>query len=300
MNAPLPSQGTDAWLKQREGKLTASVIGRVITGDGADEVLRDMVREALGHPRLFLGNVATDYGHQHESTARTIYELETGNEVSETGFHLHPEHEWMGASPDGLVGDDGLIEAKCPFGLRNADEVPDDRVQLDDRHVYWHQMQCQMAVMDRQWCDFVVWCPGGIKVARYQRDDGWMQRALDACLPFLERLKAVLADDDEAERVADVERVMDDDTEWAGLAEDYRERDAQIKMLQAEQDRVKKLLIEKAAERKATGAGISVIPVTRQGGVDYKAMSQAAGIDPNDYRKAPSVSWQVRISGEKA
>jgi len=132
----MPAQGTDQWLKQREGKLTASVIGKVIIGNGKDEVLRDMVREALGHPRLF-----------------------TGNAVSETGFHLHHLHRWMGASPDGLVGDDGLIEVKCPYGLRNASEVPETRVNLIDRDLYWHQMQCQMHVMGRQWCDFCVFHP---------------------------------------------------------------------------------------------------------------------------------------------
>jgi len=289
-------QGSQAWLDARKGRLTASVIGRVITGNGRDGVLRDMVRDALGYPKSFQGNVATQWGNDNEDVARTEYALTTGNAVRETGLHIHPEHEWMAASPDGLVGSDGLLELKCPYGLRNADEVPQERVELTDRDLYWHQMQCQMHVMGRDWCDFVVWCPTDMKVKRYHRDDHWVGWALDTCQPFLAYLRDVLADDDEAERVADVERAMDDDQEWAGLAEDYRNIDAKIKRLKEEQDRVKGLLIEKAAERKATGAGISVIPVTRQGGVDYKAMSKAAGVNPDDFRKPASTSWQVRLS----
>jgi len=198
----MPAQGTDQWLDQRKGKLTASVIGKVLTGSGKDSVLRDMVREALGYPRAFTGNAATEYGHEHEDEARTEYAMETGNAVTETGFHLEPLYSWMGASPDGLVGDDGLVEIKCPHSLCDADEVPGDLLELTNRDLYWHQMQCQMQVMNRTWCDFVVWCPTDMKIKRFYRDEGWRQWALDTCLPFLDRLRDVLLDDEEAERIA--------------------------------------------------------------------------------------------------
>ncbi|WP_339885373.1 lambda exonuclease family protein [Vreelandella maris] len=296
----MPAQGSDAWLRQREGKLTASVIGKVINGDGK-EVMRDMVREALGYPRAFTGNVATDYGHQHEDEARTEYALTTGNAVSETGFHAHPDIEWMGASPDGLVGSDGLLEIKCPFKLRDADAVPDELLSLDARDLYWHQMQCQMHVMHRKWCDFAVWCPGEIRIERYHRDGDWMLTALDAGNAFMDELNAILADADEAERIADMKRDMSGDDKWRSLALDFRNLDAEAKRIKALQDEVKAELIELAAERRASGAGISVSPVTRSGGVDYKAMADAAGVDPEQYRKPASTSWQIRISnGEKA
>uniref|UniRef100_UPI00356409A8 lambda exonuclease family protein n=1 Tax=Halomonas sp. TaxID=1486246 RepID=UPI00356409A8 len=198
----MPAQGTDQWHAARKGRITASVIGKVITGNGEDDVLRDMVRDALGYPRAFTGNVATEYGHANEDIARTEYAMETGRSPVETGFHTHPKHDWLGASPDGLVGDDGLIEIKAPFKLRDALEVPDELLDLGDRDLYWHQIQCQMAVMGRDWCDFAVWCPGEIKVKRYHRDNVWIGTATDTCLPWLEYLKDVLADPEEAERVA--------------------------------------------------------------------------------------------------
>ncbi len=295
----IAAQGTEQWHAARKGRITASVIGKIITGSGKEEVLRDMVREALGHPRAFQGNIATDYGHQHEDEARTEYAFATGNAVTETGFHAHPEHEWLGASPDGLVGSRGLVEIKCPFRLRDAGEVPLDMMALGDRDLYWHQMQCQMAVMGRDWCDFAVWCPSDIKVERYDRDPAWLGIALGHCLPFLAYLKDVLADPEEAERAADMTQDMGDDVGWQTLAGEYRAIDAGIKRLKAEQDEIKAKLIEMAAERKASGGGITVSPVTRSGGVDYRAMAEAAGVDPEQYRKPASKSWQIRVSKEQ-
>ncbi|TDX30801.1 putative phage-type endonuclease [Modicisalibacter xianhensis] len=290
----MPIQGTDAWLRARQGKLTASVIGKVITGKGKDEVLRDMVREAMGYPRAFTGNVATDYGHAHEDEARTEYALETGNAVVETGFHLHPEHDWLGASPDGLIRDNGLLELKCPYKLRDADSVPDDLIELGREHVYWHQMQAQMAVMGRAWCDFAVWCPGGISVRRYPRDDGWLGWALDTCLPFMAYLRDVLADPEEAERIADMQRDMSDDEDWLKVALQYAALDEEIKRRKAEQDELRKALVEMAGERKAIGGGVQVIPVKRTGGIDTKRLGESVNLD--DYRKPDTLSWQVRVS----
>lgn len=295
----IAAQGTDAWMRQRAGKITASVVGKIITGKGKEEVLRDMVREALGYPRAFQGNAATEWGTANEDEARTTYAIETGCAVTETGFHLHPEHDWLGASPDGLVGRDGLVEIKAPFKLRDADAVPDELLALNNRHLYWHQMQCQMAVMGREWCDFAVWCPGDIRVRRFERDPVWLGIALDHCLPFLAYLKDVLADPEEAERVADMTQDMSDDEDWQALAAGYRAIDREMKALKAKQDEIRDALVEMAAERKASGGGITVSPVTRSGGVDYKAMAEAAGVDPEQYRKPASTSWQIRVSKEQ-
>ena len=148
-------QGDQEWHKARKHRITASAIGKMMIGGAlVDELLQDLVRDGLGCPRAFQGNVATEYGQEHEPEARIEYVMQTGNAVEETGFHVHHRIDWMGASPDGLVGDDGLLELKCPYKLRNATDVPDELVEIDESNVYWHQMQCQMHVMDRQWCDF--------------------------------------------------------------------------------------------------------------------------------------------------
>jgi hypothetical protein len=86
-----------------------------------------------------------------EPVARAAYEAHTGTFVTQTGFWLHPEIPFFGASPDGLVGDDGLIEIKCPktpnhLRYRSEGKVPTK---------YKRQMTCQILCTGRKWVDFV-------------------------------------------------------------------------------------------------------------------------------------------------
>lgn len=292
-------QRSDQWLLARANKITASQIGKLMIGGKlVDDLLQDLVRDALGYPRGFQGNVATEYGTEHESEARMEYVMQTGYAVEETGFHLHHMIPWMGASPDGLVGEDGLVELKCPYKLRNADDVPDDLVDLGEGDMYWHQIQCQMHVMDRRWCDFAVWCPGGMKIRRYVIDRSWIIRAHTAGERIIEQVGEILKDADLAEDFADMTQDMTGDDEWQQIADQYTFLDERIKEMKSQQDQLKSALVDIAGKRKSIGHGVQVIPVTRQGSVDYKAMAKAAGVNPDDFRKSPSTSWTVRINKE--
>lgn len=104
-------QNTKEWHKARAGKLTASRVGAALgvnPWQKPDDLIRAMVREAHGAESEFVGNIATRYGHQHEPLAVLDYMSETGSMVEEAGFYTHPEHDWLGASPDGFVGTDFL------------------------------------------------------------------------------------------------------------------------------------------------------------------------------------------------
>ena len=103
------------------------------------------------------GEVAEGYSNQHmengieqEPFARVAYEVETGTDVEEVGFILHPELSFLGASPDGLVGDDGMVEIKCPTPAVHFDYWRNRKVPRK----YLLQMQCQMLCTGRGWCDF--------------------------------------------------------------------------------------------------------------------------------------------------
>ena len=127
------------------------------------------------------------YGHLHEAHARNAYtkylidEHHKDATVTRTGFHIDRSHNWIGASPDGLVYDPssindpyGLLEIKCPasaestsfedlcskphFFLKNVD----GKFQLKRSHDYYYQVQGQLHVTCRTWCDFVVWTPLGV------------------------------------------------------------------------------------------------------------------------------------------
>src|SRR5690625_3594668 len=119
------TQRSTEWHNARVGKLTASRAGAALgvnPWQTPDDLIRAMVREAHGAAPEFEGNIATQYGQQHEPLAVLDYMSETGVNVVEAGFYIHPEHDWLGASPDGFIGDDGMIEVKCPFSLRNGGE----------------------------------------------------------------------------------------------------------------------------------------------------------------------------------
>jgi hypothetical protein len=101
------------------------------------------------------------YGHEHEKDAVGFYESETGEIVSLCLDRqvFVPYEEWSGCTPDGLVGDDGLLECKCPQRLW---EVPPD--------YYWLQCQSQIAITGRRYADLCAWTPDGGRIWRTERD----------------------------------------------------------------------------------------------------------------------------------
>ena len=119
MNAP---QGTDAWLVERAGHVTASVfkdvLSKIKSGESASRRnlrIKLATERLTGLPVETYKNAAMEYGNETEGMARLAYEAATGNLVEEVGFLKHPAIEWCGGSADGLIGDDGGFEAKCPF-----------------------------------------------------------------------------------------------------------------------------------------------------------------------------------------
>jgi putative phage-type endonuclease len=151
-------QGTEEWFTIRIGKVTASrvadVIAKTKTGYSAsrDNYMAQLVCERLtGQKGESFTNAAMQHGTETEPLARAAYEALHDVLVDEVGFVPHPTIEMAGASPDGLVGDDGLIEIKCPNTATHIDTLLSQTVPGK----YNTQMQFQMACTGRQWCDFV-------------------------------------------------------------------------------------------------------------------------------------------------
>lgn len=174
----MEEQRTQGWLTERCGKVTASAIYKVMartkTGYGADRANyhAQLVTERLtGLPADSFTNAAMQWGIDTEPQARAMYALHTGGEVVETGFHPHPLITMSGASPDGLVGDAGLVEIKCPNSATHIAALTGATI---DRK-YLLQMQWQMACTGRDWCDFVSFDPRlpdemQIHIRRVERD----------------------------------------------------------------------------------------------------------------------------------
>lgn len=155
-------QGTPEWFAQRLGKVTASrvsdIIAKTKTGVSASRAnyLAQLVAERLtGQAADTFKSGSMQHGTETEPQARMAYEAETGLMVTEVAMIQHGTIEMAGASPDGLVGEDGLVEIKCPNTSTHIATLMADKAPSQ----YIPQMQWQMACTGRAWCDFVSFDP---------------------------------------------------------------------------------------------------------------------------------------------
>lgn len=151
-------QGTQEWFQARLGLVTASRIVDVMmkpSTAGYQNYRSQLVVERLmGEPVESFKSAAMERGTELEPQARANYMLETGLAVQEVGFIPHATLK-AGASPDGLVGDNGLVEIKCPMPTEHLRTLTGGAIQRK----YALQMQFQMACTGREWCDFVSFNP---------------------------------------------------------------------------------------------------------------------------------------------
>jgi putative phage-type endonuclease len=155
-------QRTEEWFEARMGCVTASrtadVMAQTKSGYSASRAnyMADLICERLtGSRQAGFSSAAMQWGTETEPQARMAYEIMTGANVIETGFVLHPKIAGFGASPDGLIGDDGLIEIKCPNTATHIETLLNDKVP----NKYIIQMHVQMICTGRKWCDFVSFDP---------------------------------------------------------------------------------------------------------------------------------------------
>jgi putative phage-type endonuclease len=190
------TQGSDEWKLARLGKVTASRIADVVaktkTGWGASRAnyMAELLVELLtGIPTVGYENDAMKWGTATEPEARMLYTLEKGAGVNEVGFALHPTIAMAGCSPDGMIGDDGLVEIKCPNSASHIETLLSKRIP--DK--YEKQIQFQLACTGRQWCDFVSYDPRmpepmRLFVKRVERDASQILYLERKAMEFLEEL----------------------------------------------------------------------------------------------------------------
>lgn len=195
-------QRTDEWFAARLGKVTASriadVCARTKTGWGASRknYMADLVAERLtGTKAEGFTNAAMQWGTDMEPEARIAYEFYRDASVAEVGFVLHPSIAETGASPDGLVGDDGLLEIKCPNTATHIETLRGGALP----EKYFLQMQWQMACTGRQWTDFASYDPRlpesmRLFVNRVKRDDAVIAAIEKDVTEFLTELRAIEAE----------------------------------------------------------------------------------------------------------
>lgn len=187
-------QQTPDWLQMRIGCVTASRVADVMAKlkkGGEAAARRDYKTEIIcemltGRAADHYVTPAMEWGIENEKYARNAYEVETGNAVEDGGFALHETITHFGASPDGLVHDDGLVEIKCPTTAVHIDWVAAGVVPPE----YQWQMLAQMACAERQWCDFVSYdsrLPDKFQlfVRRFARDEARIKEMEEEVMQFL-------------------------------------------------------------------------------------------------------------------
>jgi len=198
----MSEQKTDEWFAERVGHFTGSEIWKLMgSGRKKDEMfsetaktyiiekVAEILTDGKSQENKQVDAKATRWGEQYEPYARKCYQEFTFNKVVECGFEAHSER--FGASPDGLVNEDGVLEIKCPFtSEKHIDHLlcktPQDVFDVAPK--YYYQMQAEIIATGRNWADFVSYDPryderNCLKVIRIPKDEA-------VCAEILQRVEA--------------------------------------------------------------------------------------------------------------
>lgn len=200
-----PLQRNSEWFAARCGCLTGSRVADALavsakTGKplkSRADLIEELVAERLtGNCVEHFRSSAMQWGTACEEAARDAYEAETGLPVDLVGFMHHPTIEWLGASPDGLVGKDGLVEIKCPTSVTHVRRLMNPLLGVEQ---YRYQMLLQLACTGRKWCDLVDYDPRfkdplqQILIVRFEPRPGELDEFLDRCRDFLDEVENAVA-----------------------------------------------------------------------------------------------------------
>jgi putative phage-type endonuclease len=197
MTVEIVVQGSPEWRAMRLGRVTASRVSEVCAktksggyGSGRANLMAELLVERLtGVPTETYVNAAMAWGTTQEPNARAAYVFMTDNDVTQVAFIEHPTIEWCGASPDGLVGDDGMLEIKCPNTATHIETLIEQKIPLK----YIQQMQWQLACSGRQWVDYCSYdcrCPEHLElfIKRVHRDNAMIAEMESEVRSFLREL----------------------------------------------------------------------------------------------------------------
>lgn len=285
-------QRSEEWFNARKGKLTGSNIGAALGVNPwktPEDLVRQMVRDYHGAESEFVGNIATEYGTLHEPLATMDYMGLTGNFVEECGFFVHPEHEWLGASPDGLISDELLIEIKCPFGLRNK-EKPEFKTADEQPH-YYAQMQIEMAVTGRKSCDFYQWSKHCDSVETIEFSEKWFNDNLPVLEAFYKWYLSELGNPVHLEpKQVEINTLASNE-----LIEEYDNVCAAIDEATARKKEILATLVESAKNKNAVICGRKLTKVERKGTVGYAKIvkEKLPELDLEPYTGKATSYWKL-------
>lgn len=285
----MTEQRSPEWFHQRKGRVTGSNVAAILGDDPyrtADDVLRAMVRDYHGVESEFPDNPAMAWGRANEANAIGLFELSTGYEVQKCGFF--PYEDWLGASPDGLIGDDMVLEFKCPFGLRSK-PAPVPFKRLDQTH-YAGQVQIEMLCAGRTKAIFAQWSPHGEYVETVHRDQAW----LDFNLPELRKFYDLYLSELDNPAHLEPKRKEINTPRLAQLVAEYDDLLTAIDNATERKGEIMELMQEAAGYKDALIAGRKLTLVQKAGAVSYAKLVKdlLPNADLKPYIGKPSEYWK--------
>lgn len=294
------AQGSQEWQEQRVLRITGSRIGAILglsPWQKPDDVIREMVRQYHGAESEFVENPAVTHGKLNEQRALLCFMRETGLSVEQCGFFEYGER--LGASPDGLTSDGGVLELKVPYSLRKGGEFK----ALADQPHYAAQVQMEMIATGRKHAYFAQYiAPYGdplahdyvaeqIKVERVELDPFFLDNNLNKISGFY---RLLLSELDNKEHLEPLRVQIDTDRAWFILSEIDR-----LRAIQKESEEVEKALLAELVEmsegKDAEVHGRKLTLVKRQGTISYakaiKELLPEANLEK--WRGKPSEGWRL-------
>lgn len=282
-------QGSEAWHQQRLGKVTGSRVGAILGHNpyqSREDVLREMVRDYFGAHREFAGNEATEHGHRMEPRARGFYEALEGVRVDETDMVQHPEFDWIGISPDGLVGIEGGLEIKCPYWAKRP-------YTMKQKPYYYDQVQLFIWTCGLEWCDFLCFFdPQKYHLERVEPNEKWWSESLPVMKNFIDEFNATVRSKRKSAKY------LRDDTSNAEMIQDSRLARLQQLLLEANVLEEKLSPLQKEIKELRTAVG-SEFGTCTDGTVIVKAVKKSGAVDWQGIaNKALSIPDVQRVIGE--
>jgi putative phage-type endonuclease len=272
-------QGSEEWLEWRKNKIGASDASAIM-GISPWKSAYQLWQEKIGLRDPEAPTDRMKRGLELEPIARQRYEEMTGN-VVEPCVLVHPKHDWMIASLDGMSMDNRrFVEIKCVS--ENSHEIAR---QGDIPKHYYCQLQHQLAVAGLDSCHYFSFNGTEGVIVECFRDDDFINEMIEKEKEFhlcIENLKPP------SEKY--IERT---DKEFENIVKQYLDTSAQIKWLSEQQENLRDKLIELTGGENCKGFGLKILKVVAKGMIKYKSIPELSGLDLDKYRGKPTETWKI-------
>jgi putative phage-type endonuclease len=275
------AQRSPEWLKMRQEKIGASDAPVIMEVSPWSTPYKLWEQKVLG--KRTETNAAMERGTDMEQAAREQFEADTGFLIVPCVV-LHPKHDWMVASLDGLdVEEKNIVEIKCPG---REDHAVAKQGLVPSKYIPQLMHQMEVCEMDKAYYYSFTGQEGVIVILK--RDEAYISKMLEAEKEFLQHLQELTPP-----RFSDKDIVRRQDVEWVRASEAWRDLSVQMEELERQMKNTRETLITLANNQCCQGEGVRLTRSISKGRIDYSSVPQLNNVNLDQYRKEPVESWRI-------